>query len=261
MGYAFVSYSRRDMKHAQRLEQRIREARIDTWRDNQIPDDEPFTPRLIKALDEASCVVLVCTASSKESLWVAEEVEKARLRHLKVFALTYDRTVYVPTVPVKNHLDMRRRRDLPASLVKQLAAICGTVDQHAPRDPIGRNLAENPRVSGDFGIPVPYSPALVREMRRILKRKLRRATPGKRKDRLRSQISATHSGDFGRCVNFARCRNYVAEHRLKDAVRSRDWRLGKQHCDTCARSRLRRRVMKWSLGLGVGVAIGLRNRR
>jgi hypothetical protein len=110
----------------------------------------------------------------KESLWVAEEVEKARLRHLKVFALTYDRTDYVPTVPVKNHLDMRRRRDLTPSLVKQLTAVCGTVDQHAPRDPIGRNLAEDPRGSGDFGIPVPYSSALVRDMRRTLRKNLRR---------------------------------------------------------------------------------------
>jgi hypothetical protein len=243
MGYVFVSYSRRDTKLAERLERLINDARIDTWRDNQVPNGSGFTPYLIQAIESASCLVLVCTKSAKLSPWAAGEVEKAEWsRRRPLFALMYDRTNYLPTIRAAQHFDMRRRWDLPPALVSQLTAICGTVDQQSPRDLTGRNLALNPRDrSTDYSIHAPYSRALVRDWRRRLK-KQRRGIPFKssRRKKYLAAAEATRSDDFGKCMNFARCRNYAEEQKITEIINGSVWpwrRLAKLRCDECTRNR------------------------
>lgn len=78
MGYAFISYSSRQHKDAERLRLLLRENEIDTWMaPYDIPDSCEYTDVINDAIRNAACFVLLLTEDSQNSVYVDKEVERA----------------------------------------------------------------------------------------------------------------------------------------------------------------------------------------
>lgn len=89
MGYAFMSYSSRNVHVTDELRSILNKNGIDTW---MAPDDIPVGSRyaevINKAIKNCACLVLLLTEESMASQWVAKEVERA---------INYNKTI----IPIK----------------------------------------------------------------------------------------------------------------------------------------------------------------
>lgn len=78
MGYAFISYSSKDQSPADSLRALLKKYRIESWMaPYDIPAGSNYAQVISKALKECSCLILLLTDSSQNSLWVGKEVERA----------------------------------------------------------------------------------------------------------------------------------------------------------------------------------------
>ncbi len=78
MGYAFISYSSKDQSPADSLRTLLKKYRIESWMaPYDIPAGSNYAQVISKALKECSCLILLLTDRSQNSLWVGKEVERA----------------------------------------------------------------------------------------------------------------------------------------------------------------------------------------
>ena len=78
MGYAFISYSSKQQKEADRLKLMLHENGIRTWMaPDDIPDDRDYADVINDAIQNAACFVLLLTRDAQASTYVDKEVERA----------------------------------------------------------------------------------------------------------------------------------------------------------------------------------------
>lgn len=78
MGYAFISYSTKNKESADAIKNLLNNNNIETWMaPNDIPVGSKYAEVISKAVKNCSCLVLLLTNNSQNSVWVAKEVERA----------------------------------------------------------------------------------------------------------------------------------------------------------------------------------------
>ncbi|MCB9231965.1 MAG: TIR domain-containing protein [Bacteroidia bacterium] len=84
MSKVFISYSCKDLKHAQMFAKLLEGAGFDPWWDKKIPPGSKFDKEISKALDSARCILVLWSKNSVQSDWVIEEALEARDRNILV---------------------------------------------------------------------------------------------------------------------------------------------------------------------------------
>lgn len=80
-GYAFISYSSKDMDLRNEVLASLKENGIATWSaPDDIPSGKQYYEQVNEAITECSCLVLILTEASQISLWVEKEVSYAIAR-------------------------------------------------------------------------------------------------------------------------------------------------------------------------------------
>ncbi len=87
MNQVFVSYAKEDSSIAEKLAKALQHAGYSVWWDRHIPPGKTWDEVIGRALDSATCVVVLWSRRSVESRWVREEAEKGASRGCLIPAL------------------------------------------------------------------------------------------------------------------------------------------------------------------------------
>lgn len=78
MGYAFISYSTKEQLSADAMKKLLEKQGIQTWMaPGDIPAGSRYAQVINKAVKGCSCLILMLSENSQNSIWVAKEVERA----------------------------------------------------------------------------------------------------------------------------------------------------------------------------------------
>jgi len=78
VGYAFISYSTKKQDAAEAMRNLLKKNQIEVWMAPwDIPVGSRYADVITKAIKNCSCVVLMLSKASQESIWVSKEVERA----------------------------------------------------------------------------------------------------------------------------------------------------------------------------------------
>lgn len=89
-GYVFVSYSRHDQKYVNRLAKYLAKADLDIWIDERIEHGSHWTKVLQEKVDSCAALIVVMTPASDDSIWVQNELDRARTKSKPVLPLLLD---------------------------------------------------------------------------------------------------------------------------------------------------------------------------
>jgi len=87
MGNVFISYAKEDAAAARTLAGTLQKTGFEVWWDQHIPPGRTWDDVIGRALDAASCVIVLWSRTSVESRWVREEAERAASRGCLIPAL------------------------------------------------------------------------------------------------------------------------------------------------------------------------------
>ena len=85
--YVFVSYAREDRGYVDGLVAHLTAEGIATWNDAEIRTGSSWIRELQDRIDRCAAVVLVMSPSADDSEMIAEEIERARAKHKRIFPL------------------------------------------------------------------------------------------------------------------------------------------------------------------------------
>ena len=78
MGYAFISYSSKNLAEAQEFNRLLLKNGVQTWiAPESIPAGSNYAGSITGALKNCSCLILLLTDAAQNSVWVTKEVERA----------------------------------------------------------------------------------------------------------------------------------------------------------------------------------------
>lgn len=78
MGYVFISYSTKEQSSADAMKKLLEKQGIQTWMaPSDIPAGSRYAQVINKAVKGCSCLILMLSENSQNSIWVAKEVERA----------------------------------------------------------------------------------------------------------------------------------------------------------------------------------------
>lgn len=78
MGYAFISYSTKEQSSADSMKKLLKKQGIQTWMaPGDIPAGNKYAQVINKAIKGCSCLILMLSKNSQDSVWVSKEVERA----------------------------------------------------------------------------------------------------------------------------------------------------------------------------------------
>jgi|GEM_PF-2255523 len=143
--YAFVSYARQDAAYVRRLVAHLRAAGVGVWMDDQIASGDRWDRVIRDRLGASVGVILVVSAASERSRWVAEEVEHAQRQHKPIFPLLLQGQVWFGLGRIQ-HEDVTGGRLPGERFIGQLRGLTASaadqvrVDQ-VRADPGGRAVA------------------------------------------------------------------------------------------------------------------------
>jgi type I restriction enzyme M protein len=84
----FISYSRRDMDMMLKVSDTLTDSNLRVWNDRDLQIGTPSWQRAIQdAIENSCCVVALLSPDAKESEWVANEIEYARVHNKKLFSI------------------------------------------------------------------------------------------------------------------------------------------------------------------------------
>lgn len=137
----FISYSRKDTKFVDNLENSLREAGILTWVDRgRLSAGEAWTESIAQALEQSLAVIFVISPDSIRSTWVKKETVLACNKNKRLIPIIYRRTEIPPgwefLVGDSQHLDFTDKsyeagiRDL-VNAIHQHDASASTIDEKA----------------------------------------------------------------------------------------------------------------------------------
>lgn len=87
MSHIFISYSHRDSKYVEKLEQKLIEEGFSVWIDHRIDYGSQWTEAIENAIDSCDAYIVVMSEDAKESPWVQREVIHAERRKKSFFPL------------------------------------------------------------------------------------------------------------------------------------------------------------------------------
>src|ERR1041385_8482775 len=88
MAHIFISYSRKDMKTADDLEQRLNEAGFDVWRDRKnIKTGDAWWKKIVEAIKDCSAFAIILSSNSAVSPVVLRELSFALELKKPIFPL------------------------------------------------------------------------------------------------------------------------------------------------------------------------------
>lgn len=84
----FVSYSRKDRDQMRLIREGLLAAGLTVWSDESLEPGTPHWKQDVQlAIEGAGCVVALCSPEAKNSEWVGEELNYARIRKLRIFTV------------------------------------------------------------------------------------------------------------------------------------------------------------------------------
>lgn len=143
MGYAFISYSTKNQFHADALRALLDKNGIPTWMaPYDIPIGNHYAQVINGAIKGCSCLVLLLTNDSQNSVWVPKEVERALHYHKPILP------IQLGDVILNDEFEMYISTDqiVPVCLIEEtnskikqiVAAISVYVEQKTPESPIAQ---------------------------------------------------------------------------------------------------------------------------
>ena len=87
MAQVFISYSPQDNDYARRLQHALEQRGFDVWLDRRIDSGARWSLAIQEELDASAAVIVLMTPSARQSTWVQNEFERARLQGKPIFAL------------------------------------------------------------------------------------------------------------------------------------------------------------------------------
>lgn len=84
MAEVFISYSRSDRAHAQRIAANLQAAGLGVWWDRELLPGDQYDTEIERQIDSAKCVVVIWSASSVASKWVRSEAAEADDRRILI---------------------------------------------------------------------------------------------------------------------------------------------------------------------------------
>src|SRR5512132_2538188 len=87
MGAVFISYAKEDAATAKVLADALQKAGFAPWWDRHIPPGKTWDDVIGRAIEAASCVIVLWSEFSVRSRWVREEAERAAARGCLIPAL------------------------------------------------------------------------------------------------------------------------------------------------------------------------------
>ena len=82
----FISYSRQDSAHMQRVRDDLTAAGLSVWTDEQLaPGTQRWNVDVENAIENAACVVVLLSPAAKESEWVGRELDYAITQGISIF--------------------------------------------------------------------------------------------------------------------------------------------------------------------------------
>jgi hypothetical protein len=122
--YAFISYSRRNVRSARSLAGAFATAGIPCWFDAKIRPSEVWHDELFAAVEGAACVVVIVTRQAADSEWVRTEVAYALEHDKPVIPIHRDETILDQLQHIQ-HVTITNVKRLPGALLTALYEYCG----------------------------------------------------------------------------------------------------------------------------------------
>ncbi|SRR5258708_33556404 len=125
--HVFLSYSHFNPNTMQRVRDYLMNAELSVWTDEGIEAGTPHWRKAVQsALDEAGCVVLICSPAAKESEGVQDELDYAKAKGLMVYPILAhsDETKSIPFGLIgAQRIDIRKQTHFEPEMGKLAATI------------------------------------------------------------------------------------------------------------------------------------------
>jgi TIR domain len=117
--FVFVSYSRSDRAYVDRLVEYLQEQSIMVWYDYEIATGDRFDRVITRQIDDCAAMVVVMSAASMESDWVANELTYAQRIGKQVLPLLLSGELII-SLASREYEDVRGRRMPSTQFVQKL---------------------------------------------------------------------------------------------------------------------------------------------
>lgn len=119
MGHIFISYSHKDKEYVHKLQEALQNKGFEVWIDDRI-DYGTIWPQVIQdQLDASDELILVMSPRSYKSIWVQNELERARQNKIPIFPVLLEGKQWL-SVQTFQYVDVRDRKLPPDDFYKRL---------------------------------------------------------------------------------------------------------------------------------------------
>jgi hypothetical protein len=122
--HVFVSYSRNDQDYVDHLVAHLRAAGLDVWIDKGIDHGSTWPSVIRDAVDTCGALVVVMTPAAERSEWVANEIQRAKVKSLPILPLLLDGLPFF-VLGVVQHESVVGGAMPSAAFVQRLRALTG----------------------------------------------------------------------------------------------------------------------------------------
>jgi hypothetical protein len=133
-GHVFVSYSRKDSDYVRRLVQHLIAAQIPVWIDDAIDYGQHWEDVICEQVDTCAVIMPVMTPDSASSMWVRNELARARSRDKMILPVLLAGEVFFSLGHVEYEDVTGGRMPTPA-FVERIRALVGAAGGPAPAVP------------------------------------------------------------------------------------------------------------------------------
>jgi hypothetical protein len=136
MGHIFISYSHKDKKFVEKLEQKLLEEGFNVWIDHRIDYGFQWPKEIQKQLDACDAFIVVVSTNSYESKWVQNEVARADRKGKPFFPLLLQGDAWL-AIEAFQYVDVTDGSLPPEKFYRRLEKVSPrkkveTPTQHAP---------------------------------------------------------------------------------------------------------------------------------
>ncbi|MGB7341283.1 MAG: toll/interleukin-1 receptor domain-containing protein [Phototrophicaceae bacterium] len=105
MSHIFISYSRKDREHSEKLELLLQERNFEVWRDDQIPVGSGWENEILQNIKNCEILVVLMSVHSVYSQWVMKEIEHAQKLNKHIIPILLSGKAF-PNLASIQHVDM-----------------------------------------------------------------------------------------------------------------------------------------------------------
>lgn len=122
MGHIFISYSHKDKKYVEKLEQKLIEEGFNVWIDHRIDYGSQWTQAIETAIDNCDAYIVVMSEDAKKSSWVQREMIHAERRKKPFFPLLLSGEFWFSLGNIQ-FVDLRKSSLPPEKFYKRLEKV------------------------------------------------------------------------------------------------------------------------------------------